>query len=455
MIKKGLDLPITGAPKQEVEDRLSTGRVAVMADDFVGMRPTMRVQVGDSVKRGQLLFDDKKMLGVWHTSPGAGKVVAINRGARRALQSVVIELTDSERAGTPQEDDFQPFETYTSKAPADLIGGEIRALLVESGVWTVLRTRPFSRVPDPESMPSSIFVNAMDSNPLAASPEVVLKGNEDAFAAGLQLVAKLTQGKVFVCKRAGSDIPVQTGGKMEVAEFAGPHPSGLVGLHIHTLDPVSSKKTVWHLNYQDVVSIARLFATGRVCLERVIALGGPVVKNPRLLKTRVGACLGGLLNGEINEGDNRVISGSVLSGRTAMGEVLGYLGRYDLQVSALAEGNQRELFGWAMPGFNLFSTVRAVISSFLPKKLFNFTTSTNGSARAMVPIGVYERVMPMDIMPTFLLRALVTEDLDSSLKLGCLELDEEDLALCTFVCPGKTDYGPALRHILTVIEKEG
>jgi Na+-transporting NADH:ubiquinone oxidoreductase subunit A len=228
-----------------------------------------------------------------------------------------------------------------------------------------------------------------------------------------------------------------------------------VGLHIHTLDPVDRAKLVWHLGYQDVIAIGKLFAGGGLDVSRVIALAGPGVRQPRLLRTRLGASTDDLVQGELHDGEMRVISGSVLSGRAVGGEVHGYLGRYQQQISCLEEGRKREFLGWLTPGGDRFSTVNAFLSRLTPKKTFAFTTSSQGSHRAIVPIGMYERVFPLDIPPSFLLRSLAAGDIEYAQELGCLELDEEDLALCAFVCPGKHDYGPMLRQLLTTIEKEG
>jgi len=454
-IKKGLDLSITGKPQQTIDVGQQLKRVALVAQDYIGMRPTMKVAVGDTVKRGQLLFEDKKMPGVVYTAPGAGTVTAINRGARRAFQSVIIELNESERVGKATDDDQVAFESYIGKNIAQLGEEEVKALLIESGLWTALRARPFSRVANPASSPHSIFVTAMDTSPLAASVDVVLSGHEADFEKGLLCVSKLTDGKTFLCKAPGSAVPAPPGGKIQVEEFTGPHPAGTVGVHIHTLDPVHRDKTVWHLGYQDVIAIGKLFTTGRLDVERVVSLAGPSVKNPRLLRTRLGASIDDLVQGELKEGENRVVSGSVLFGRKAAGEVSGYLGRYHQQISSLPEGRERVFLSWLLPGSNMFSTIRAFASSLSPGKKFDFTTTMYGSARAMVPIGMYERVMPMDILPTFLLRSLVVGDTERAEQLGCLELDEEDLALCTFVCPGKTNYCEILRRNLTEIEKEG
>ncbi|MFQ5790628.1 MAG: Na(+)-translocating NADH-quinone reductase subunit A [Acidobacteriota bacterium] len=453
--KKGLRLPILGEPAQTVESHRSPRRVALVADDYPGMRPTMHVQVGDDVKRGQSLFEDKKISGVHYTSPGAGKVLAIHRGERRVLQSVVIELSRSELEGRAGGAEETSFRSFSGKHPRGMSGEEVRELLSQSGLWTALRARPFGHVADPAGKPHSLFVTAMDTNPLAPSVETVLEARHGDFERGLFAVSRLTDGPVFVCTAPASAVPVPQYERIRREEFDGPHPAGTVGVHIHWLDPVDRSKTVWHVNYQDVIAIGRLFQTGRLHLDRVISLAGPAVKKPRLIRTRLGASTDELTEGELEEGENRVISGSVFSGRKASGEVYGYLGRYHHQISVVAEDRERHFLGWLGPGLDKFSVVNAFFSKLLPGKKLAFTTSTNGSPRAIVPIGAYEKVMPMDLMPTFLLRALLMSDVERAEELGCLELDEEDLGLCTFVCPGKNDYGPYLRQVLTTIEKEG
>jgi len=243
-------------------------------------------------------------------------------------------------------------------------------------------------------------------------------------------------------------------GSIEVEEFKGPHPAGLPGTHIHFLDPVNRNKVVWHVQAQDVVAIGKLFVTGKLCCDRIVSLAGPQVKNPRLLRTRIGASIEELADGELQDGENRVISGSVLSGRVAGGS-LGFLGRYHQQITVLEEGNQREFLGWLTPGFNKFSLKKILFSALMPGKKFAFDTALNGGKRSVFPIGSYEKVMPMDIIPTYLLRSMMVDDVEEAEKLGCLELVEEDLALCTFVSPAKQDYGIVLRRNLTIIEKEG
>lgn len=446
-IKKGLDLPIAGTPAQVIHNGNTVNEVAMLGEEYVGMRPSMKVREGDVVKKGQVLFEDKKNPGVVFTAPASGTVVTINRGEKRVLQSVVIKVEGDEQI---------TFTRYEAAQLASLSAEQVKQNLIESGLWTAFRTRPFSKVPALDAIPSSIFVNAMDTNPLAADPEVVLKEYETDFKDGLTVLTRLFDGQkpVYLCKDADSNIPLSPAIEgITIKSFSGVHPAGLVGTHIHFVDPVGATKQVWHLNYQDVIAIGKLFTTGELFTDRIISLAGPQVKNPRLVRTRLGANLSQLTANELNAGENRVISGSVLSGATAAGPV-DYLGRYALQVSVLAEGREKELFGWIMPGSDKFSITRTVLGHF-GKKLFNFTTAVHGGERAMVPIGAYERVMPLDIIPTLLLRDLAAGDTDSAQNLGCLELDEEDLALCTYVCPGKNNYGPMLRAALEKIEKEG
>lgn len=444
-IREGLDVPISGKPHQDIKAGPEVTSVALIGDDYVGMRPTMLVNEGDTVKLGQPLFEDKKTPGVLFTSPGAGKVTGVTRGAKRKFESVEIQL---------EGDDEVTFDSHSDLASLDR--QVIRDQLVQSGLWTSFRTRPFSRTPAIDAEPNSIFVNAMDTNPLAGDPELIIAQNKDHFVSGLQVIRKLTPGKTYVCHRNDTRIPGDNVPDVAMEEFRGPHPSGLVGTHIHYLDPVGPNKTVWHLGYQDVIAIGHLFSTGRIMTERTVAIGGPVLQDACLIKTRLGARLEDILGNEVGkfkEGDVRIVSGSVLDGRKSSANK-NYLGRYHQQVSVLKEGHEREFLGWQMPGGDKFSLTKIYLGSWLDK-LFPMTTSTGGSRRAMVPMGTYEKVMPLDILPTQLLRALINGDTEEAQNLGALELAEEDLALCTFVCPGKYDFGKILRENLTLIEKEG
>lgn len=450
-IKRGLNLPISGAPEQVLGKARSTRSVALLGRDYIGLKPTMLVAEGDKVLLGQALFRDKKNPSVVFTSPGCGRVRSINRGHQRKLLSVVVELEEDGKA-----DEQVALNSYSSSELAALTRKTIVEDLLVSGLWTSLRTRPFSKVADPSQQAHSLFINVMDTNPLAARPSVVIKEDLANFVLGVNLLAKLPEQQTYVC--VDNEVESALKGQdfvdsVTVQEFRGPHPSGLTGTHIHHLEPAGMGKQIWSLNYQDVIAIGKLFSTGKLSVERIISLAGPQVSEPRLLVTRVGADLQELCAGELEPHESRIISGSVLGGRTAA-SVESYLGRYHLQVSVLREGRERPLLGYLSPGVNRHSVMGIYISGLYKNRRHAMSTSTQGSDRAMVPIGAYEKIMPLDILPTQLLRALIVGDLETAQQLGALELDEEDLALCSYVCPGKYEYGPILRDNLTRIEKE-
>jgi Na+-transporting NADH:ubiquinone oxidoreductase subunit A len=446
-LKRGLDIPIAGRPEQRIHPGAPVHMVGVLGQDYRAYKrlPTLLVSEGDRVRLGQPLVRGKQLTSVTTTAPGTGVVEYIERGARRYLQTIAIRL---------EGDGEETFNHWKPEELGDLNAAQVRENLLASGLWLAFRTRPYSLVADPETEPHAIFVTAMDTNPLAADPAVIIADAPEDFGNGLTVISKLTAGKVFVCKAAGASIPVGAAPGIAVREFAGPHPAGLVGTHIHFLAPVTGGRSVWHLNYQDVIALGRLFTSGRLATERVIALGGPQVFNPRLVRTRLGASVRDLLRDELRTGESRIISGSVLSGHHASGTT-GFLGRYHLQISVLREGREREFLGWMAPGLSKFSASKVFLSGLLPAREFSLSTAKNGSPRAMVPTGSYERVVPLDILPTQLLRALVIQDTETARALGCLELDEEDLALCTFVDTGKYDFGPILRENLRQIRKEG
>ena len=437
-IKQGLDLPISGSPEQTITEGRAIRSVAVIGSDYVGMKPTMAIAAGDRVKKGQLLFTDKKTPGVRYTAPASGVIAAVNRGEKRVLQSVVIDIDGNEE---------ETFTAYKAEELAGLTAEQVQENLNESGLWTALRTRPFSKVPELGSRPSSIFVTAIDTHPLAANPEVVIAEHREAFETGITVLGKMSGGKIFLCKAPGARIPA---GIATTEEFDGPHPAGLAGTHIHFLDPVNATKTVWTIGYQEVIAVGKLFTTGKLFTDRVVALAGPQVEKPRLVRTRLGANTDELTAGEMKAGTNRVISGSVFGGRTAEG-AFAFLGRYHNQVSVLENSDERLFLGWANPAVKRHSVLKVLFG----RKNLDFTTTTNGGERAMVPVGQYEKVMPLDVLATQLLRAIIVGDTEQAQKLGALELEEEDLSLCSYVCAGKYEYGPILRDNLTRIEVEG
>ena len=444
-INKGLDLPITGSPKQEILDGPSVSEVALLGEDYLGMKPSMKVRIDDKVKCGDELFIDKKTAGVVYTAPASGTVKAINRGAKRKLLSVVIEVEGEE---------YKEFAKYDAAQLPQLSREDVVNNLVDSGMWPTLRSRPMSKVPEIDSTPAAIFVSVLDTNPLAADPMVIVQPQIEAFNHGLTVLKHLTDGELFVAYDGQKNHDLAQNPIATYHAFGGMHPAGNVGTHIHMLKPVNEKRSVWHIGYQDVIAVGKLFTTGHLYTDRVISLAGPLVKAPRLIKTRLGANIEHMVHNQIDEQDERIISGSVFNGHIAVHH-RAFIGRYHNQVCVLAEGREKEFFGWIHLGRDKFSVTKAFISHLSSTKTFNFTTTTGGSERAIMPIGTYEKVMPWDILPTQLLRALVVGDTDTAQQLGVLEFDEEDIALCTFVCPGKYEYGPILRDVLTTIEKEG
>jgi len=441
-IKKGLDIQLSGSPEQIIDDAPQVKHVALLRSDFNGLKAKLLVKPGDPVGLGQPLFFNKQDALVQFTSPGNGKIVEINVGARRALQSVVIEL-DSEKVNKDLEKNSTAekyFTSFKAEELAQLDEDVVREMLLSSGMWTTLRTRPNSQVPHSQAKPDAIFVTAIDTQPLAADPQVILKMHQEAFNQGLSILTRLTGGTVFLCTGQNwfaDEIEID---RLQRVEFSGPHPAGLVGTHIHHLFPVSANRSVWHIGYQDVIAIGKLFTSGRIWTERVVALAGPAVARPRLLRTRSGASIQEILANEVSDKlDYRAISGSVLTGHTAEGPHA-FLGHYHQQITLINKSeNRSRLFGW----------LRKPVTKEL------FSTNLHGRRTAMIPVGDFERVIPLDILPSPLLRALLVKDTDLAQNLGCLELDEEDLALCSYVCPAKYDYGAVLRLNLEQIERDG
>lgn len=453
-IRRGLDIPIAGGPAQQLPAALFfPPRVALLGADVNGLRPALAVQEGERVEVGQVLYGDKDRSGVVFTAPCAGTVAQIRRGARRVFQALVLE-TDAAAGDGPA---FGPPRDDTELASLD--PAVVRTQILASGLWTSLRTRPYSHIPTADATPRSILVTALDTHPLAADPAPVIAAHAADFRRGLLALSRLS--RIFVATpapSAGALSPAAQAAEglpgVRCEAFPGPHPAGLPGTHIHFLDPVSATRAVWHLHYQSCIAIGRLFASGRPWRERIIALAGPGVVSPRLLRTLPGADLLALTADELRPGRQRIVSGSLLGGRTASADEA-FLGSLHLQVSVLPEDEEREFMHYLRAGVNKHSALRVFASSLRGRRPLPLTTTTQGSPRAMVPVGSYEKIMPLDILPTQLLRALIVGDTEMAQQLGCLELDEEDLALCTYVCPGKYEYGPILRDVLTRIAKEG
>ncbi|MEM6636232.1 MAG: Na(+)-translocating NADH-quinone reductase subunit A [Pseudomonadota bacterium] len=442
-LKKGLELPIQGQPDQKISKGPSVRTVGVLGGDYIGLKPRLMVAEGDSVAAGTPIFAHKDTPTAFVVSPVSGKVKAVNRGQRRALISVEIQ-TDG--GATPPVDFSDVGDVSTHEGLAER--------LCAAGLWTSFRTRPYSKVPDPSSRPAAIFVTAIDTEPLSPDPAMVIAEASDAFLTGLEAVARLTEGKTYLCHSASASVPGADVAGVEAAGFSGPHPAGLPGTHMHFLDPPDSGKTVWSIWYQDVIAIGRLLTTGHIDGERIVSVAGPMCRDPRIVRTITGASMIELTEDAYDPiVPARLISGSVLSGTLGEGPSA-FLGRYARQVTVIEEDRRQIPMGWIRPMPSKFA-VQPVLGSALTKKLFAMTTNLNGGRRAMVPLGTFEQLMPQDFLPTQLVRALLVMDTDSAQALGALELDEEDLALIGFACPAKYEYGLALRDCLSKIEKEG
>ena len=447
-IKKGLNIPISGTPEDKITDFKNPRSVALVGSDYHGLKPAMLVKEGEKVKIGQPLFEDKKNPWVIFTSPGGGIVESINRGKKRALQSVVIDISDNE-----EEISFSPIKTDDL---ANHTKSSIRENLIESGLWTSFRTRPFSKIPKIDSDPKSIFINCMDTNPLSLDPELIISNNLDNFELGLSAIRLLSGSPLHLCIKKDSSLAFKQEENTHEHIFYGPHPSGLAGTHMHFISPATIDNINWHISYSDVILIGSFFSEGKIPTNKYICLSGPKIENPRIISTRIGACIDEICAGELSQSENRVVSGSLINGREAIGSYA-YLGKYHNQICAIEEPNSsdRELFDWALLGRKRFSKLGIFISSLLKNKEFNIKARMYGPDRAILPLGVYEEVFPLNLLITPLLRALAVGDTQELQSLGILELDEEDLALCSFVCPSKYDFSYLLRERLNAIEVEG
>lgn len=443
-LKKGLNIPISGSPSSRIRDGNRVSRVALIGDDYAGMKPTMLVQEGDRVNTGHALFTDKKNDGVVFTSPGCGIVEAINRGEKRKFESLVIRID-----GDASRTFCEPINDPDNFAPQTL-----RELLIESGLWTTLRTRPYGKTPSIDSEPAALFVTALESSPLAPDNRAIIDHYAGTYHLGLRVLRRMLSCTIHYCSGSEELHQCEQIEGIEYYCFTGPHPAGLPSTHIHFIDPVHENKTVWHINYQDVISIGHLCNSGQLMTEKIVGLGGGGVITPTLIKTRIGASIPDLLKRELSLDELRVISGSVLNGREAK-ENSAYLGRFHNQISAIEDSTGRSIFNWLLPGLKRFS-IRPVFASAYVKNLsLPMNTALWGGRRAIYPLGTYDEVMPLDIIATYLLKSLAVGDTEKSKALGCLELIEEDLALCGFVCPGKNEFGTALRNVLTAIEQGG
>lgn len=447
-ISKGYDIRLAGKPSAELAEGPVVSVAAVYPLEFKGVKQRLKVAEGDTVKRGSVLLEDKRDVRFKICAPAGGKVKSIKKGARRFVEEIVVEIDDS--AGV---------EEFRKYQPAQLTGldrQEIIDQLLRTGYLAFIRQRPFSVIPDVGKVPKSIFVNAMNTAPFLADANVVVENDRNAFQAGLDIMARLTDGKVHLCVGADAGEGLKSARNVEIHTFTGPHPSGNTSVHIDRVDPMSPTDIVWTVMAVDLVLIGRLFLDGALPAERIIALGGAGIKEAgrKHYRVRVGGSLAGLVKGFLNEGEQRAVSGGVLSGTKV--ELDGCIRFYQSSLTVVPEGRERYFLGWMEPGFNQYSFTRLCASTFLSRqRTWNLTTNRKGGERAMVLTGHYDRVMPMNIMVDYLIRAVLAGDTDEAISLGILETDPEDFALCDFICPCKLEVQEIIRRGLKQIEDEG
>lgn len=442
-IKQGLDINLLGDAEKVITE-VDAGMYAIKPIDFIGVFPKVVVQEGDKVKAGSQLCFDKYRDNIWFTSPVSGTVKEVRRGAKRVLLEIIIE-----------PDAQQQYEDFGKAAPNNLDRDQVLDKMLKSGVWPVIRQRPYTVIANPDDNPKAIFVSAFDTSPLAPDYNFIVEGQAEAFQTGLDALKKLTTGKIHLnLKGNGDNSSVFTNAKnVQINYFNGPHPAGNVGTQINKLDPVNKGEVVWHLRPQEVITIGRLFLEGRYNSERIIALAGSEVVKPMYIKTRIGASIKEIIKDNLKDGKLRFISGNPLTGKKI--DKNGFISFYDSQLTVLPEGDYYEMFGWVLPGFGKFSFSRTFFSWLHPKdKKYRMDTNFHGGPRAFVITGEMEKVFPFDIYPMQLLKAIMIEDIDAMENLGIYEVDEEDFALIEFIDTSKTEAQYIVRKGLDIMRKE-
>lgn len=442
-LKRGLNIRLKGEAAKVLETSFEAVELAIKPTDFPGLSPKIMVKAGQEVKAGEPLFLDKNNPEIIFTAPASGEILAVNRGERRKVLEIVLKSNGKNNC-----------VEFTKADPQKLTRSEVKEQIKKSGLWPFLRQRPYGTVAKPESTPLHIFISGFDSAPLAPDYEFILKGQTSAFQTGINALAKLTDGKIHVGISPAQENGFFSGIKnIEITQFSGPHPSGNVGIQIHHISPISKGDIIWTINPQEVIYIGRLFETGKIDLSKIIALVGSEVKTPKYFRVTHGTNLSGLLKDATKkEVTERFISGNVLTGTKV--DTNDYLGFFDQQVTVIPEGDYSEFLGWAMPRLNKFSLSRSYFSWLSPKKEYKADANMNGEERAYVVTGQYEKVLPMDILPVFLVKAIIAEDIDKMEQLGIYEVIEEDMALCEYVCTSKTEVQSILRNGINLMIKE-
>ncbi len=440
-LRKGLNIKLKGGAKTELETIQLPATLALKPTDFPGLTPKLKVKTDTIVQAGEALFSDKYHPEILVTAPVGGKVVSVNRGERRKILEVVIE-TDTQ-AGSVE---------FKKADPNSLSGDEIKELLLTSGMWPFIKKRPYGVIASPTEKPISIYISTFDTAPLAPDYNFVLKGQLGSFQTGINALAKLTAGKVYLGINANSSFTAIK--NVVINTFEGPHPAGNVGIQIHNTNPINKGDVVWTINVQDVLFIGRLFETGKVDFSKIVALTGSEVENPKYFKTVLGVPVAILTDRKLKKSDykQRIISGDVLTGTKV--KTPGYVGYYDSQVSVIPEGDEYEFMGWATPGIDKFTASKVFLSKLFPKKEYELNANLHGGERAFVLSGQYEKLVPMDILPVHLLKAILVNDIDKMEQLGIYEVIEEDFALCEYACTSKVKVQEILRTGINTMIKE-
>ncbi len=442
-IRKGLDINLKGKAEKIFVKAEKAELFGIKPTDFHGLIPKLTVKPGDTVKAGSALFYDKNRPEIKFTSPVSGIVQTINRGERRRILEVIIK-----------SDDAIEYIDFKTDQPADLSREKVTKKLLESGLWPSIIQRPYNVVANPEDHPKFIVISAFDTAPLAPDYDFMVRGMEKEFQAGIDALSKLTEGKIHVNVDSvypPSSVFTKAQG-IQINKFKGPHPVGNVGTQIHFIDPINKGDIVWTVAPQIVITIGRLFITGRYDASRIVALAGSEVMKPKYYKTIAGSCIRSITDGNVNESNVRYISGNILTGTRVTKN--GFLGYYDSLITVIPEGNHFEFMGWLSPGFNKYSFSRSFCSWMFPRKEYRMDTNLKGGKRALMITGNFEKVFPMDIYPMQLLKAIVVEDIDLMEKLGIYEVIEEDFALCEFVDTSKTDIQEIVRKGLDLMIRE-
>ena len=443
-LKKGYDIPLQGSAEQRIEKAPKTTAVAVQPIDFRGLRPAMKVEAGDTVNRGSILFVDKQKPEILFRSPAAGTVREVVRGERRVIQRVIIDV-----AG----DSAEKFDSYTADQVKALSTSQVKEILLNSGLWPTIRQRPFSRIATSDASPKSIFISAVDTAPLQAESDMLLEGQEKHFQLGIQLLSRLTDGKIHLSVSARTKAFLSNITGVELHEFSGPHPAGNVGVQIHHIDRIQAGEKVWYLSPRHVSQIGKFLSTGEYPGSKTYALTGSELEKRHYVTGTEGALVSDLVGVALNNSTQRVISGNVLTG--AKSSSRGFVGFYDDMITVVPELEGRRFFGWLRLGINANSFWPMFLSKLTPKKKLSPTTDMNGEERAFVSTGEYEKVVPMDVLPVHLCKAILVEDIELMEQLGIYEVAPEDLALCSYICPSKIEFGNIILKGIETMEKEG